>query len=123
MLVGISIDGPQALHDAYRVNKGGKGSFDDVMRGLDHLRDAEVDWNALTTVHAANGDHGRERLPLPARRVRGPLHPVHPDHRAADRARAGRRAGDVVARPPAVPAGRLAGDRTGRSARSSTAAS
>ena len=60
VLVGISIDGPQALHDAYRVNKGGKGSFTDVMRGLDHLRHAEVDWNALTTVHAANGDHGRE---------------------------------------------------------------
>ena len=33
-LVGISIDGPRELHDAYRVNKGGKGSFDDVMRGL-----------------------------------------------------------------------------------------
>ena len=33
-LVGISIDGPRELHDAYRVNKGGKGSFDQVMRGL-----------------------------------------------------------------------------------------
>ena len=35
-LVGISIDGPRELHDAYRVNKGGKGSFDQVMKGLDH---------------------------------------------------------------------------------------
>ncbi len=35
-LVGISIDGPRELHDAYRVNKGGKGSFDQVMRGLEH---------------------------------------------------------------------------------------
>ncbi len=60
VLVGISIDGPRALHDAYRVNKGGKGSFDDVMRGLGHLQAAGVDWNALTTVHARNGDHGRE---------------------------------------------------------------
>ncbi len=33
-LVGISVDGPQEAHDRYRVNKGGKGSFDDVMRGL-----------------------------------------------------------------------------------------
>jgi uncharacterized protein len=40
------------------VNKGGKGSFDQVMRGLGHLRAARVEWNALTTVHAANGDHG-----------------------------------------------------------------
>jgi uncharacterized protein len=60
VLVGISIDGPQVLHDAYRVNKDGKGSFAAVMRGLGHLRDAGVDWNVLTTVHAANGDHGRE---------------------------------------------------------------
>ena len=48
------------MHDAYRVNKGGKGSFDQVMRGLGFLREAGVEWNALTTVHAANGEHGRE---------------------------------------------------------------
>jgi uncharacterized protein len=59
-LVGISIDGPRELHDAYRVNKGGKGSFDQVMRGLGHLRAAGVEWNALTTIHAANADHGRD---------------------------------------------------------------
>src|SRR5436305_3966811 len=59
-LVGISIDGPRELHDAYRVNKGGQGSFDEVMRGLSFLREAGVDWNALTTVHAANGDNGAE---------------------------------------------------------------
>lgn len=59
-LVGISIDGPRELHDAYRVNKGGAGSFDQVMAGLGHLRAAGVEWNALTTVHAANGEHGRE---------------------------------------------------------------
>jgi uncharacterized protein len=28
------------------------------MRGLGFLRDGGVEWNALTTVHAANGDHG-----------------------------------------------------------------
>src|SRR3954464_9347184 len=59
-LVGVSIDGPRALHDAYRVDKGGKGSFENVRRGLGHLRDAGVEWNALTTIHAANAGHGRE---------------------------------------------------------------
>jgi uncharacterized protein len=59
-LVGISIDGPRELHDAYRVNKGGKGSFDQVIRGLEHLKAGGVEWNALTTVHAANAGHGRE---------------------------------------------------------------
>ncbi|HXE92705.1 MAG TPA: radical SAM protein, partial [Gaiellaceae bacterium] len=59
-LVGISIDGPRELHDTYRVNKGGKGSFDQVVHGLSFLNDAGVEWNALTTVHAANGARGRE---------------------------------------------------------------
>ena len=59
-LVGISIDGPRDLHDAYRVDKGGKGSFARVMRGLRFLREAGTEWNALTTVHSANGEHGRE---------------------------------------------------------------
>ena len=59
-LVGVSIDGPREMHDAYRVDKGGKPTFDRVMRGLDVLRRHGVDWNVLTTVNAANGDHGRE---------------------------------------------------------------
>jgi serine-type anaerobic sulfatase-maturating enzyme len=59
-LVGISIDGTRELHDTYRVNKGGRGSFDQVIRGLEVLKAAGVEWNALTTVHAANGDRGRE---------------------------------------------------------------
>ncbi len=60
VLVGLSIDGPRPLHDAYRVDKGGKPTFDRVMRGLDVLGRHGVAWNALTTVNAANGDHGRE---------------------------------------------------------------
>src|SRR5262249_47676299 len=59
-LVGLSIDGPREQHDAYRVNKGGKGSFDQVMRGLALLQKARVEWNALTTIHAANAEHGGE---------------------------------------------------------------
>jgi uncharacterized protein len=59
-LVGLSIDGPRELHDAYRVNKGGKGSFEQVMGGLAQLRAAGIEWNALTTIHAANAEHGRQ---------------------------------------------------------------
>ena len=59
-LVGISIDGPRDIHDTFRVTRGGRGSFDHVIRGLGHLRDAGVDYNILTTVHAANERHGRE---------------------------------------------------------------
>jgi uncharacterized protein len=56
-LVGLSVDGPRELHDAYRIDKKGKGSFDDVMRGWSFLRAHDVDVNVLCTVHAANADH------------------------------------------------------------------
>jgi uncharacterized protein len=59
-LVGISIDGPRHLHDAYRVNKRSEGSFDDVIRGWNCLRKHDVDVNILCTVHAANGDRPLE---------------------------------------------------------------
>ncbi|MBP7961635.1 MAG: anaerobic sulfatase maturase [Caldilineaceae bacterium] len=56
-LVGVSLDGPQPLHDAFRVDKGGAPTFRRVMAGLAHLRTAGVAVNILATVHAANADH------------------------------------------------------------------
>jgi len=55
-LVGLSVDGPKPMHDAYRVDKRGRGSFDDVMRAYDALRRYNVDVNILCTIHAANAD-------------------------------------------------------------------
>ncbi len=55
-LVGLSMDGPRAIHDAYRVDKGGAGSFDRVSRAWDLLQAHEVAVNILCTVHAANAD-------------------------------------------------------------------
>ena len=59
-LVGLSIDGPRELHDAYRMDKRSKGTFDEVIRGWNCLRSHDVDTNILCTIHAANADHGRE---------------------------------------------------------------
>ena len=58
-LVGLSVDGPRALHDTYRVDRTKQGTFDLVMRGLDHLKRQAVDFNILCTVNAANEHHGR----------------------------------------------------------------
>jgi len=60
VLVGLSIDGPREMHDTYRVNKAGRGSFDQVMAGLAALQRHGVEWNALTTVNAANEHAGRQ---------------------------------------------------------------
>ncbi len=59
-LVGISIDGPEHLHDAYRVDKGGNPSFRSTMDGLDLLAAHGVEFNVLTTLHAANAQHPLE---------------------------------------------------------------
>ncbi|WP_296136601.1 anaerobic sulfatase maturase [uncultured Tessaracoccus sp.] len=59
-LVGLSIDGPQPIHDAYRVNRAGRGTHAQVIRGWEVLRRHDVDVNILCTVHAANQDHGPE---------------------------------------------------------------
>jgi uncharacterized protein len=56
-LVGLSIDGPKDMHDAYRVTKGGAGSFEQVLKGWELLCQHRVDCNILCTVHAANGGH------------------------------------------------------------------
>jgi uncharacterized protein len=58
-LVGLSVDGPQEIHDTYRLNKGGQGTFQQVMRGWEHLRKHGVEVNILCTVNAANQHHGR----------------------------------------------------------------
>jgi uncharacterized protein len=55
-LVGISIDGPETMHDAYRVDKQGRPTYARVRAGLDRLVVAGVEWNVLCTVHAANQD-------------------------------------------------------------------
>ena len=58
-LVGLSVDGPRELHDTYRVDRRGQGTFDLVMQGWRHLRRHGVEFNILCTVNAANENHGR----------------------------------------------------------------
>ena len=59
-LVGISIDGPAHLHDAYRVDKGGQPTFDRVMAGLQVLKKHKIEFNTLTTVHRKNSRQALE---------------------------------------------------------------
>jgi uncharacterized protein len=59
-LVGLSMDGPKEIHNTYRVNKGGAGSFDQVLKAWEILMQQAVDVNLLCTVNAANADHPLE---------------------------------------------------------------
>lgn len=56
-LVGVSIDGPQAVHDHYRKDNHREGSFERVMRGIECLNKHEVMWNAMAVVNSQNVEH------------------------------------------------------------------
>ncbi len=56
-LVGVSIDGPRELHDCYRVNKGGRPTFDAVMAGISYLKKHGVEFNTLTVGNRTNSYH------------------------------------------------------------------
>jgi len=55
-LVGLSLDGPEDIHDVYRVDKRGAGTFDRVVAAARMLRRHKVEFNILCAVHAANCD-------------------------------------------------------------------
>lgn len=50
-LVGISIDGPQNMHDAYRMRRNGAPTWEKVMQGIEMLDRYEVEWNAMAVVN------------------------------------------------------------------------
>jgi len=49
-MVGISLDGPKEIHDRYRRDRQGKGTFDRVMKGLRLLQKHKVEYNVLACV-------------------------------------------------------------------------
>ncbi len=58
-LVGVSMDGPEEIHNRYRTNNKGRGSHGDVLRGIEILKRHRVEFNALTLVSASNVDHAK----------------------------------------------------------------
>lgn len=52
--VGLSVDGPEPLHDAYRVTKGQKPTHRQVMQGYRMLRQRKIPVDLLCVVHAQN---------------------------------------------------------------------
>ncbi|WP_426617298.1 anaerobic sulfatase maturase [Raoultella sp. R2A007] len=59
-LIGLSIDGPAALHNQYRVNRAGKGTHDRVMAAMSLLKAHHVEFNTLTVVGKHNVEHALE---------------------------------------------------------------
>ncbi|MHC4388967.1 MAG: anaerobic sulfatase maturase, partial [Planctomycetota bacterium] len=59
-LVGISIDGPRELHDYYRKDFSGAGTFDKVVRAIDKCKEHDVEFNILVLLNNINADHPDE---------------------------------------------------------------
>ncbi len=53
-LVGVSIDGPEDIHDHYRKHANGRGSHAEVLRGIECLERHNVEYNTLCLVTPAN---------------------------------------------------------------------
>jgi uncharacterized protein len=58
--VGVSLDGPEAVHDANRTRLGGGGSFRHAMRGIERLRAHGFRINVISVLSAANIDRPEE---------------------------------------------------------------
>ena len=59
-LVGVSIDGPKELHDHYRLDLGGHGTWERVMTAIRRMKDTGVEYNTLTLVNRLTADHPDE---------------------------------------------------------------
>ncbi len=59
-LVGLSIDGPEEMHNAYRKTRGGQGAWAQAMRGLKALQTYGVQYNLLTVINSVNVQHPKE---------------------------------------------------------------
>ncbi len=59
-LIGLSVDGPRDIHDAYRVNKAGRPSFDRAMAAVSLMRQYGVEYNTLSVVTNLSEGRGAE---------------------------------------------------------------
>ncbi|GAB7219684.1 anaerobic sulfatase maturase [Vibrio comitans] len=50
-VVGVSIDGPEHIHNRYRTNRAGRGTFKQTWRGIELLKKHQVKFATLTCVN------------------------------------------------------------------------
>jgi len=59
-LVGVSLDGPKEIHNKYRMDRKGKGSYEKVLNGIECLKRNKVEFNILILVTKENVNKGKE---------------------------------------------------------------
>ena len=60
--VGVSIDGPEFIHDAHRKTRTGLGTFGATMRGVSWLQKNDIVFTVISVLTALSLEHGDEIL-------------------------------------------------------------
>jgi uncharacterized protein len=58
--VGVSVDGPEFIHDAHRKTRTGLGTFRATMRGISWLQKNDIDFSVICVLTALSLEHGDE---------------------------------------------------------------
>ena len=61
-LIGLSLDGPKEVHDHFRVNAAGHGTWDKVMAAARLMEQYQVEYNILCVVNSHNVKLGKDLL-------------------------------------------------------------
>lgn len=59
-LIGVSIDGPKEIHNAFRKDVFGKESWNEAIRGIEKLYRNNVEYNTLSTINQYSENKGLE---------------------------------------------------------------
>lgn len=59
-LVGLSLDGPRRMHDRYRLDRGGRPTFNKVMKSLERMQRHRVEFNLLACINRTTARHPAE---------------------------------------------------------------
>jgi uncharacterized protein len=55
--IGVSLDGPRYMHDAHRVDRAGRGTFDRVLRGIELLQENDISYSVIAVVTKDSIEH------------------------------------------------------------------
>lgn len=58
--IGLSIDGPERIHDTYRKSRNNQGTFQRTMKSVEILRNHDIAFGQVVVVHKGNIDHPEE---------------------------------------------------------------
>ncbi len=59
-LVGISLDGPKSIHDSFRLDQQGMGTYQRIIDGIENLKKYQVDFNILSVVTSQLARHAHQ---------------------------------------------------------------